>query len=111
MLRMQRGVRDWDRLLRTLPRDIGETIQRIRTGRLTVHWEHRHLDPVINRLVMGVLAASLFLGSSLLWAMKAPPLVKGVSVVGAVGYAISAVIIWRLIRAIKRSGNVDSNDK
>lgn len=111
MLRLQRSYRDWDRLFRSLPRDLSETIQRIRTGRLTVHLDHRHLDPVINRLVMGVLTASLFLGSSLLWAMKAPPLLNEISIVGSVGYVASAVLIWRLIRAIKRSGNVDSKDE
>jgi ubiquinone biosynthesis protein len=110
LLRVQREYRDWDRLLRSLPRDLSETIQRIRTGRLTVHLDHRHLDPVINRLVVGVLAASLFLGSSLLWAMKAPPLVADVSIFGAAGYLVAAGLIWRLIRAIKRSGNVDSKD-
>lgn len=110
LLRLQRSYRDWDRLLRSLPRDLSETIQRIRTGRLTVHLDHRHLDPVINRLVMGVLAASLFLGSSLLWAMKAPPLIAEISIFGVTGYTVSAVLIWRLHRAIKRSGNVDSKD-
>jgi len=111
VLRLQRSFRDWDRLLRSLPRDLSETIQRIRTGRLSVHLDHRHLDPVINRLVMGVLAASLFLGSSLLWAMKAPPLIADVSIFGAAGYVVSVGLIWRLHRAIKRSGNVDSNDE
>ena len=110
-LRFQRTYRDWDRLLRTLPRDLSETIQRIRTGRLTVHLDHRHLDPIINRLVVGVLAASLFLGSSLLWAMKAPPLILDVSIFGSAGYLVSAALIWRLLRAIKRSGNVDSKDE
>jgi ubiquinone biosynthesis protein len=111
LVRLQRTYRDWDRLLRSLPRDLSETIQRIRTGRLTVHLDHRHLDPIINRLVVGVLAASLFLGSSLLWAMKAPPLLAEVSIFGAAGYLVSAGLIWRLIRAIKRSGNVDSKDE
>ena len=36
--------------------------------------EHHHrLGQSVNRLVMGILTASLVLGSSLLWALKAPP--------------------------------------
>jgi ubiquinone biosynthesis protein len=109
-IRFQRSYRDWDRLLQGLPRDLAETLQRLRSGRLTVHLDHRHLDPVVNRLVLGILSASLFLGSSLLWSMKAPPVLGGVSVVGAVGYVFSVYLGWKLLRAIKHSGSVESRD-
>jgi ubiquinone biosynthesis protein len=109
-LRLQRSYRDWDRLLQALPRDLTETLQRLRSGRLTVHLDHRHLDPVVNRLVLGILSASLFLGSSLLWSMKAPPLLFGVSVFGAAGYLMSVYLGWKLLRAVKHSGSVESRD-
>jgi ubiquinone biosynthesis protein len=64
----------------------------------------------VNRLVLGILTASLFLGSSLLWSMKAPPLLGGVSVFGAAGYLLALYLGWRLFRAIRKSGNVDSKD-
>ncbi len=110
-LRLQRTYRDWDKLLQSLPRDLAETLQRIRTGRLNVHLAHQHLDPVVNRLVMGILTASLFLGSSLLWSMKAPPVLGGVSVFGAAGYVISVYLGWKLLRAVKHSGSVNSRDE
>lgn len=110
-LRLQRTCRDWDKLLQSLPRDLAETLQRIRTGRLNVHLEHHHLDPVVNRLVMGIVTASLFLGSSLLWSMQAPPLLGGVSVFGAAGYVLSVVLGWKLLRAVKHSGSVESRDQ
>lgn len=109
-LRLQRSYRDWDRLLQSLPRDLTETLQRLRSGRLTVHLDHRHLDPVVNRLVLGILSASLFLGSSFLWSMKAPPLLFGVSVFGAAGYLMSVYLGWKLLRAVKHSGSVESRD-
>lgn len=109
-LRMQRSYRDWDRLLQSLPRDLAEGLQRLRAGRLTVHLDHRHLDPVVNRLVLGILTASLFLGSSLLWSMKAPPVLGGVSVFGAAGYMLSLYLGWKLLRAVRHSGNVESRD-
>jgi ubiquinone biosynthesis protein len=77
---------------------------------LAVHLDHRHLDPVVNRLVMGIICASLFLGSSLLWSMKAPPLLGGVSVFGAAGYLLSVYLGWKLLRAVKHSGSVESRD-
>jgi len=110
-LRLQRSGRDWDRLLQALPRDLSEGLQRLRAGRLTVHLDHRHLDPVVNRLVMGIITASVFLGSSLLWSMKAPPVLGGVSVFGAAGYLMSLYLGWRLLRAVKHSGSVESRDR
>ena len=81
-----------------------------RSGQFQVHLDHRHLDPIVNRLVLGILTASLFLGSALLWSMKAAPVVGGVSVFGALGYLGSVLLAWRLSRAIRRSGNISSKD-
>jgi len=110
MVRLQRTYRDWDRLLQTFPRDLNETLQRIRSGQFHLRVDHRHLDPIVNRLVLGILTASLFLGSSLLWSMEAPPLLGGVSVFGAAGYLLAMYLGWRLFRAIRKSGNVAPKD-
>ena len=106
--RLQHAYRDWERLVESLPRDLGDVVRRVRDGTFSVHLDHRHIDPVINRLVLGVMTAAMFLGSSLLWSMKAPPTIAGVSVFGAAGYLIAAYFGWRLLRAIKRSGDIDS---
>jgi ubiquinone biosynthesis protein len=108
--RARRAFRDWDRLLALLPRDLADLIARFRDGTLTVHLDHRHLDPIINRLVLGVLTAALFLGSSDLWSRQAPPLLGGVSIFGALGYAMSLWLGWRLLRAIRKSGSIDSKN-
>ena len=101
--RFQRGLRDWDRLIQALPRDLNEIMRRILTETLTVHLDHHRLEPIANRLVLGLLTSSLFLGSSLLWSMKAPPLIGGVSLLGAVGYTLSLFVGFRLFRAIRKS--------
>ena len=106
----RRVYRDWERLLGMLPRDLSDLMARVRDGTLTVHLDHRHLDPVINRLVLGVLTAALFLGSSDLWSRQAAPLIYGVSVFGALGYLLSIFLGWRLLRAIRKSGNINSKD-
>ena len=106
----RRAYRDWERLLGIMPRHLSELLARMRDGTLTVHLDHRHLDPVINRLVLGVLTAALFLGSSELWSRLAPPLLFGVSVFGALGYLLSVFLGWRLLRAIRKSGNINSKD-
>ncbi len=106
----RRAYRDWERLLGLLPRDLSDLMARVREGTLTVHLDHRHLDPVINRLVLGVLTAALFLGSSELWSRQAPPLLFDVSIFGALGYLMSVFLGWRLLRAIRKSGNISSKD-
>ena len=106
--RFQHTYRDWERLVQALPRDLGDVLRRVRDGSFSVHLDHRHIDPVINRLVLGVMTAALFLGSSLLWSMKAPPTIKGVSVFGGLGYLFAAYLSWRLLRAIKKSGDINS---
>ena len=100
---MARSAREWDRLLRAIPGDLNDVLQGMRAGTLSVHLEHRRLDPVVNRLVLGLLTSSLLLGSSLLWSMRAEPLVRGVSLIGAIGYALAFVMGLRLLRAIRRS--------
>jgi ubiquinone biosynthesis protein len=95
-----------EQLAEVLPRRLRDILQQIESGRFDVHLDHRGLEPSVNRLVLGLLTSSLFLGSSLLisrnvWA------IQGVSVPGAVGVLLSAYLGWRLLRAISKSGRLD----
>ena len=108
--RARRAYLDWDRLFAMLPRDLSDTMTRIRTGTFSVHLDHRHLDPIVNRLVMGMITAALFLGSSHLWSSQAPPLLWGVSIFGALGYLMAAYLGYRLLRAVRKSGDIQSKD-
>jgi len=107
--RLQHAYADWERLAASLPRDLNDALRRVREGTFSIHLDHRHLDPVVNRLVLGVMAAALFVGSSLLWSMKAPPTIRDVSVFGGVGYLVAAYFGWRLLSAIKKSGDISSS--
>lgn len=107
--RLQHTYRDWERLAEALPRDLGDVLRRLRDGTFSVHFDLRHLDPIINRLVLGVITAALILGSALLWSMKAPPTLGGVSVFGGIGCLAAIYLSWRLLRAIKNSGDINSN--
>ena len=104
--RAQRTYRDWDRLLEALPRNLGDILGRIEQGSFDVNLEHRRLDTIANRVVLGLLAAALLVGSTLLWALRAPPVIGDVSVVGVLGYLASVFLAWRLLRAIHRSGDI-----
>ena len=102
-LQVQRGARAWERLLRSVPSDLNDMLASMRAGTLSVHLDHRRLDPVVNRLVLGLLTSSLLLGSSLLWSLQAEPVVGGVSLFGAIGYAAACVMGLSLFRDIRYS--------
>lgn len=95
-----------ERLAEVLPRRLRDILQQVESGKFDVHLDHRGLEPSVNRLVLGLLTSSLFLGSSLLisqdsWAFR------GVSVPGTLGVMLSAFLGWRLHRAITKSGRLD----
>ena len=106
--RLQHAYRDWERLVESLPRDLGDVLKRLRDGTFSIHLDLRHIDPVINRLVLGVMTSALFVGSSLLWSMKAPPTIADVSIFGGAGYLVAAYLGLRLLGAIKKSGDINS---
>ena len=45
-------------------------------------------------------------GSTQLWSRAAPPVIAGVSVFGALGYVLATFLGYRLLIAIKRSGDI-----
>jgi ubiquinone biosynthesis protein len=114
--RLRRIYIELESLIETLPGQVSSVMQLVQEGRLDVHLAHKGLSPSVNRMVMGVLISSIFLGSSVLLAFKVPPLlflqptwmgVEKLSLFGLIGYAVSLLAGGRLIRAIYRSGNLD----
>ncbi|QEG32807.1 ABC1 kinase family protein [Bythopirellula goksoeyrii] len=94
-------------LAEVVPRRLRDILQQVQAGRFDVHLDHRGLEPSVNRLVLGMLTSALFLGSALLVTNQAWPL-WGVSVPGTAGFLLSAVLGLRLLRAISKSGSLDS---
>ncbi len=100
MLReFQRSYRDWAHLVETLPRDLGTLLRRIGIGAFELHVEHRRLERTVDRLVQGVLIAALLVGSSLMWAQKAPPTLfdAEISIAGVLGFSLATLLAIRLV--------------
>jgi ubiquinone biosynthesis protein len=112
---MNRVYVELESMFEKLPGQVSSIMQLIQEGRLDVHLAHKGLSPSANRLVMGMLISSVFMGSSLLLSYKVPPLLftvgwwglKDLSLLGLIGYAFSLLAGLRLIRAIQLSGNLD----
>jgi len=107
--RARRNWRDWNTLLESFPRDAAEILRRAREGRLDVHLAHRGLNAIVNRLVYGIVTAALFLGSCLVLANRVPPLLFDISLFGALGCLGAILLGLRLLRAVKRSGELGSD--
>ena len=94
------------RLLETLPADAGDILRRMKTGKFDVNLEHRRLDTTVNRLVLGIISAALFVGSASLWSQQVKPLAWGTSIPGAIGCGVAVWLGFQLTRAIKRMGDI-----
>jgi len=101
--KLYRAYRDWDRLIDMLPRDLAEILRRVRSGTFEMRHEHQHLEEAINRLVLGILSAAFFLGSSIMLAGPVEPAPAGISIIGAIGYVVSMIFGYRLLRVINKS--------
>lgn len=108
-----------ERLAEILPRRLTEILEQIQAGKFDVHLYHRALEPSVNRLVLGMLTSALFLGSSWVLSNKVPPLLfpdntylgfHQISVLGLSGCLVSILLGLRLLRAIGKSGHLDSKD-
>ncbi len=102
MLNMQR---EWTRLAESFPGDMTDIVNRLRRGSFDIHLEHRRLDTIVNRLVLGLLTAALFVGSTSLLSSNVKPTFSEVSVPGAMGCFVALYLGFTLIRAIKKSGD------
>ncbi len=101
---------DWDELIRSMPRQLGNVLRMLQRHEMVVQLSHRHLEPSVNRLVFGLMMSALFVGSAMMWAAKAPPLWHDVSVFGVAGCMISTVMGYRIFRAIQHSGRLEERD-
>ena len=108
MLRkLQSAQRDWTRLAQTFPGDIADLMERIRRGSFDVKLEHRRLDSIVNRLVLGILTAALFVGSASLLSNQVKPLLWDTSVPGGIGALTAVILGFTLVRAIRHSGSIE----
>jgi ubiquinone biosynthesis protein len=108
--RLWASVQDWDDLVRGLPRQLGSMLRMVQRQEIGVRLMHRHLEPSVNRLVFGMLASALFLGSAVMWAAKAPPLAWDVSVFGVLGCVTACALGFHLFRAIQHSGKLEEEE-
>lgn len=99
--------------LEEAPEQILSILNQARLGELQIRLEPKRFAPVVNRLVIGLMASAVFLGSSLLLAYEVSPVlfpeqpvlgIQRLSVLGLVGLLASMSVMTSLCIAIFRSG-------
>ena len=118
--KIRRAYMEFEHLASVLPRKIMSLVDQLQSGEYDVNLEHRGLGPSVNRLVLGMMASALFLGSALMLSQRVPPLlfaapsgflgIHDISLLGILGCATSLLLGLRLLRAIGKSGHLDRRD-
>src|SRR5215468_5677206 len=101
---------DFLRLVTCLPGDLGRLVKDARHGGIRVDLDLKRLDAFADRIhnavalaTIGVMTASLVVGSSIIWAVEGGPIIFGISL-AHVGYLIAFVSTLWIIFSIWRSG-------
>lgn len=100
---------DFIRLLRDLPSETRELLQIVKAGQVKIEFEHRGLDPItkkldqmVNRLVFGLVLASLIIGSSIVIYSDIPPKFHGFPLIGLAGFLAAGIMGFGLLISILR---------
>ena len=106
-------MQSYGSLVKNLPRDLKEFINRVNRNKFKIDLEHRGLEKLIsdldkssNRLSFSLVIGSLIVGSSLIMQSDKGPQVFGFPVLGILGYTIAGFLGLWLVIAILRSGRL-----
>lgn len=109
--RGRKSLRDMMGVLSGLPRDLSHLLREARRGRMRIDLDMKRLDHFgqqldrsSNRLTMGILTASLVIGSSIIMTVKGGPTLFGLPLFGLLGFLIAFFNSLWIIFSIWRSG-------
>lgn len=117
--KLRRLMVEVEQLAEVLPQRVMAILEQVQSGKFDVHLDHRGLGPSVNRLVLGMLASALFMGSSLMMSHHVAPHLpyipyltywlglQELSILGFTGCTISLLVGLQLLRAIGKSGHLD----
>ena len=108
-----RTTKAYGSLMKNLPRDLKEFINRVNRNKFKIDLEHRGLEKLItdldkssNRISFSLLIAALVVGSSIIMQTDKGPMLLGFPALGFLGYSIAGVLGLWLAIAILRSGRL-----
>ncbi len=107
---LQKSIRYLLRFQYELPRQTLDIVGKLDRGELAIRFQHQNLEGlqatlerIVNRLVVGIITAALFLGSGMIIVADTGPKLWGYPALGVIGYAIAIILCLRLVMAMIRS--------
>jgi ubiquinone biosynthesis protein len=111
LARGRHGLKEALDLFAGLPRDLGRLLRQARRGRMRIELDLKRLDHFgqqidhsVTRLTMGVLTASLVVGSSIVLTIDRGPMLFGLPLLGVLGFAVAFVNSVWLLKSMWRAG-------
>ena len=111
LARGRKSVREALEVAADLPRDLRKLLRDVRRGRVKIDLDLKRLDSfghqldrASNRVTMGILTASLVVGSSIIMTVKGGPQLFGLPMFGLLGFLIAFFNSLWIIFSIWRSG-------
>lgn len=103
--RGQRNFNELYGLITSLPRDLGRLIREVRRGRFRIDLDLKRLDHFgqqldrsANRLTLGIMTASLVIGSSIVMTVEGGPTLFGLPLFGLLGFLLAFInSVWIII--------------
>lgn len=102
---IKNNIFEIEHLLKTFPINISKTLYKLEKGKLVIEIEHKNLESVANKLSISLILAAMIMGSSLIILSNKGTMIFGFSLLGIVGFIISALIGFGLIISIFRNKN------
>ncbi|MDD5389063.1 MAG: AarF/UbiB family protein [Gallionellaceae bacterium] len=109
--RARHGLKELADVMFGLPRDVARLFRQARRGRLRIDLDLKRLDhfgvqlnEAANRLTMGVLTASLVVGSSIIMTVQGGPELFGLPLFGLLGFVVAFFNSVWIVLSIWRSG-------
>lgn len=111
LTRGRKSLRDMLGVLSGLPRDLSHLLREARRGKMRIDLDMKRLDSFghqldrsSNRITMGILTASLVIGSSIIMTVKGGPTLFGLPLFGLLGFLIAFFNSVWIVLSIWRSG-------
>jgi len=111
MKRGMHSIKDMATVLTGLPRDLAKFFKELRRGRVRLDIDVKRLDHFgqqidrsTNRLTIGIMTASLVIGSSIVMTIPGGPKIFGMPILGFLGFLIAVVNSLWIVFSIWRSG-------